>query len=105
MKYIEFIFELLKKFIKLEDGRYEELKDKAFKWQNEYTDKDNAISKVVKTGDLWYVQILMCFVYLFAVKGISEWMVSTPDPNIRNYEDDEEDEPIFSRRSNKFRVN
>lgn len=104
MNPFEFLFAFLSKFITFPPGRLSEIKDKAFNWKNQQTDKDTPVGKLLKKGDEWWVQILLAIAFLIGVKKFGEWMMSTTEPDdLAGDEDDEDEEPTPVGR--KFKLN
>ena len=107
MNLIELLFKLLARFIDMEPGKMSELKDKAAQWQND-PNKAPWLQKLIQYQNLWYVQVALCFVFIFSVRSISRWMTadSKPTEDDDNGEDDEEEEAMIEeflqrRKANK----
>jgi hypothetical protein len=88
MNFIELLFKLMARFIDMEQGRLGELKLSADRWIAEQKESKGYMSKLVEYQNLWYVQIILCFVFLFMVKSIARWMISD---NTRSNDDDDDD--------------
>ena len=106
MNLIEFLFALLKKFLSksIDAARMTQLNLKANQWLIDQ--KDHKIAgKVIKYQDEWYIQILLAFAFLFSVKSIADWLVSSPDDHEDQEGDDDEQliNMIKSARSKKPR--
>ena len=91
MNLIEFLFALLKKFLGkfIDASRFGTLQLEAQKWDNDQ--KEGSIGqKVMKTSKIWYVQIILSFCFLFSLKTIADWLVSSPDDEEEDDDDDED---------------
>lgn len=85
MNPIEFLFKLIARFIDMEEGRITLLREQAAAWITK--NRDHKVwGPVIKYGDEWYVQVLLCIVFVISVKAIGRWMVSSDNPQ----EDDED---------------
>lgn len=102
MKPLEFLFYIISHFISLEPGRLSTLKDEAAKWEREQLEKDNLLSKTLKHGNAWYVQVALALSLIFVVKAISNWLVSAPEIDPESPEDET---PIFNAKTKKFIIN
>ena len=88
MNFIELLFKLMARFIDMEQGRLGELKLSADRWIAEQKEKEGFMKTLIEYQNLWFVQIILCFVFLFMVKSIARWMVSD---NSRSNDDDDDD--------------
>ena len=102
MRILEFIFKLLWQFINFEPGRFEELREKAYKWQNEQDklgeENPKWYHKLLKYDQEWWFQVALAIFFLFAFKSVRQWLASDPnDDQEEEYDDDGEDEVRHAR--------
>jgi hypothetical protein len=95
MKILEFIFKLLFQFIEFEDGRFAELKEKAYAWQNkvmaEAETNTKWYHKLLKYDNEWWFQLLLAISFLFAFKSVRAWLMDDPIKAGDDDDDDDED--------------
>lgn len=99
MKPIEFIFYIIAHFVQLEPGRLATLKEQASKWETEELQKEGFLSKILKQGSQWYIQVFLAVALIFTIKSISNYLTSTPEIDT---EEDTEEMPIFNAKTKKF---
>jgi hypothetical protein len=100
MNFLEFIFKLLWQFITFEDGRWAELKEKAFAWRNKVEKEANDpelleenklwYHKLIPHDNEWYVQLGLAVFFLFAVKTVRTWLLT--DGSLDSDDDDDDDD-------------
>lgn len=111
MNLIDFLFALIARFIDMQPGKVVLLKEQASAWVEK--NKDHKIwGKIIKYQNEWYAQVLLCFVFLFAVKSISRWMLAPDTSSNDELEDsdeldDEDDHEEFNaaRKSRTQKLN
>jgi hypothetical protein len=95
MRILEFIFKMLWQFLQFEPGRFSELKDKAFKWQQEQDElgKTNPkwYHKWFKYDQEWWFQVLLCIVFLVMFKQIRAWLLEDPLAPGKDEDEDQDD--------------
>lgn len=99
MKPLEFIFYIIAHFIQLEPGRLAKLKEEAAMWETDQIEKGGYLANILKYSNAWYVQVILAVSLIFAVKSISNWLVSSPEIDS---EDDQDESPIFNSKNKKF---
>lgn len=108
MKILEFIFKLLYQFIQFEPGRYEELKEKAFAWQNKVEKEADGegekkwFHKIIRYDKEWYFQLLLAILFLFAVKSVRSWLLSDGTDTEDDDDDDEDERPLRKSQLSKL---
>lgn len=108
MKVLEFVFKLLYQFLSFEPGRFETLKDKAFKWQTEQesvpVEQQKWFHKLLKYDNEWWFQVGLAIFFLFAFKSIRSWLMETPnsgDDDDDDFDDDGDDD-VRHMKTKKF---
>ena len=92
MDLIAFLFALLGKFLgkSISEAKQKELNVSALQWRKDQMNHP-VVGKVLKFTDLWWCQIILAFVFLFSVKSIADWLVSSPDDDEDSEDDDDDD--------------
>lgn len=94
MKPTEYLFNLVRKFLKntIDVGRIRTLEADADKWEiNEAGHR--IFGPIIKWGKVWWVQLLTALFFLYSVKSIADWQVSSPDEEVED--NDEELEKLM----------
>ena len=100
MKFLEFLFALLQRFINFDPARIATIKEQAAKWEAENKEKDNWLGKALKFQEQWWMQILFAILLLVGVKAVSNWLMSTSE----GLEEDEEDEEVGMKLPKKYNL-
>lgn len=100
MKFLEFLFALLQRFINFEPARIRDIKEQAAKWEEDNKGKDNLLGKALKFQEQWWMQVLFAILLLVSVKAVSNWLMSTSE----GLEEDEEDEEVGMKLPKKYNL-
>jgi hypothetical protein len=86
MNLVEFIFEIIKRFVHIDERKLKRLEGDGEKWYDEnITSKvdeqtSNPVFKLLRQyGEEWYVQTGLAVFFLFAVRWVSDFMTASDE--------------------------
>lgn len=80
MNPLEFLFMLLQKYASVSPQRLTVLEQQAKEWYGSKTAEENRIAKWIKEkGELWYIQLGLSVLFIFAVRWVHDFMNPTPE--------------------------
>jgi len=78
MNPLEFVFELISKYVPVSTGRLLGIKKQAEEWYTSPGVEQNKVANWVKTkGEEWYVQLGLCVLFIFAMRWVNDFMSGT----------------------------
>lgn len=86
MKPLNMVFELVRKFVPMDENEYAKLQDEGMRWDAKITDDDENKLKAfyAKYSRMWGVRLLCAIAYLWFVRKIPQWI----NPEIYEEEED-----------------